>query len=75
MPRDELGDDPLAVAYAICSRLPLDTWERQRLLEAPTTVDRLAQLLTVLRRDQSLLRQTGAGGLTIRRPGRRFSAN
>jgi Lon protease-like protein len=73
--RDDLGDDPLAVAYAICARLPLDTWERQRLLEAPTTCDRLRHLLVLLRREHGLMRQTGAGGLTIERPGRRFSAN
>jgi Lon protease-like protein len=73
--RDDPGDDPAAVAYAICARLPLDTWDRQRLLEAPTTADRLRLLRHLLRRDHALLRRVGAGGSPIERPGRRFSAN
>lgn len=73
--RDELADDPSGLAYAICARLPLNTWERQRLLEAASTADRLRDLLAILRRERALLVETGAGGAAIERPGVGFSAN
>lgn len=75
VPREGLGDDPAEVAYAICARLPLNTWERQGLLEAASTGDRLNDLLTILRRERTLLEQTGAGGAAVERPGARFLAN
>lgn len=74
-PRDPLELAPAELAYALCARLPLNTWEQQRLLEAPTTADRLDDLLTILRRERTLLQQTGAGGATIDHPGGRFLAN
>ena len=75
MPRDELGDDPLAVAYAICARLPLNTWERQQLLEDARVAYRLERLLTILRRERALLLKAGAGGAGIEHPGLDFLAN
>lgn len=73
--REELPAEPAALAFAVCVRLPLDTWERQRLLEQPTTGDLLAGLLAVLRRERGLLLETGAGGVTVERAGQRFTAN
>ena len=73
--REDLDTTPPALAYAVCARLPLDTWERQRLLEDTSTTDRLTRLLAVLRRERDLLLETGAGGATVTRPGARFSAN
>ena len=75
MPRDELGDDPLAVTYGICARLPLNTWERQRLLEDATVAHRLERLLAILRRERALLLKAGAGGAGIEHPGLDFLAN
>lgn len=73
--RDGLADDPTGLAFAICARLPLNTWERQRLLEAASTADRLRDLLAILRRERALLVEAGAGGAAIERPGVGFSAN
>lgn len=75
VPREDLASDPRELAYAVCARLPIDTWERQRLLEEATTRGRLARLLAILRRERDLLRETGAGGAVVEHPGRRFSAN
>lgn len=75
VPREELGDDPGALAYAICARMPLNTWERQRLLEDTSSADRLRDLLAILRRERALLAETGAGGAAVERPGLGFSAN
>jgi hypothetical protein len=73
--REELGDDPSDLAHAVCARLPLNTWERQRLLEEPGTGDRLRAVLTILRRERALLVETGAGGAPVERPGMGFLAN
>jgi len=73
--RQDLPVDPTELAYALCARIPLDTWERQRLLEQPTTTDRLIHLLAIVRRERDLLLATGAGGATVDRPGLRFTAN
>ncbi len=75
VPRQKLADDPRDLAYAICARLPLNTWERQRLLEEATTRGRLARLLVLLRRERDLLQETGAGGAVVEHPGTRFSPN
>jgi hypothetical protein len=70
-----LPDDPAALAWAVCARLPLDTWERQRLLEQTTTRERLLDLGAVLRRERDLLLATGVGGAAVAHPGVHFSAN
>lgn len=75
VPRDEPELDPAVLAYNVCARLPLNTWERQRLLELPSTGDRLDGLLTILRRERALLTEMGAGGAAVDRPGDRFLAN
>lgn len=75
IPREELPDDPGELAYALCARLPLDTWERQALLELSSDRERLEHLGTTLRRERALLLTTGAGGATVAHPGVRFSSN
>ena len=75
IPREELPDDPTDRCWAVCARLPLDTWERQRLLEHDTTRERLLDLSTVLRRERDLLISTGVGGAAVAYPGVGFSAN
>ncbi|MDP9365781.1 MAG: LON peptidase substrate-binding domain-containing protein [Chloroflexota bacterium] len=74
VPQDDLGGAPTEVAYAVSARLPLNTWERQALLEEPTTEARLERLLTILRRERTLLEE-GAGGPAVERPGTGFLAN
>ncbi len=73
--REELPEEPEELAYAVCVRLPLDPWERQRLLEQPAAGELLEALLGVLRRERGLLLETGTGGATVERPGQRFTAN
>lgn len=75
LPREPLPDGAADLAWAICSRVPLDTWERQRLLEQPTTRDRLIDLAGVLRRERDLLVTTGVGGAAVARPGGTFTPN
>lgn len=75
LPREPLPDAPAEVAWAVCSRVPLDTWERQRLLEHPTTRDRLVDLAAILRRERDLLVTTGVGGAAVVRPGGTFTPN
>ena len=73
--RAELAGHPVALAYAICSMMPFDTAQRQRLLEAANPIRLLEDLLATLRRDCELLLATGIGGSTLDHPGRRFTAN
>jgi hypothetical protein len=73
--RAELGNDPVEIAYAICSMMPFDTHRRQHLLEAPTSDRLLVDLLAMLRRERELLLSTGIGGANIDHPGTRFSSN
>jgi Lon protease-like protein len=69
------GDDARTLGYAISAAMPFDVAQRQRLLAAPTTADRLAELLAALRRERDLLRAAGIGGAAIEHPGRRFFVN
>jgi Lon protease-like protein len=71
----DLPSDPIELGYAIAARLPLDRWERQQLLEASSGVQRLNDLLAILRRERTLLLETGAAGAAIEHPGLRFSPN
>ena len=73
--RGSMGNDPAQVAYAICSLLPLPAAQRQRLLEADTTLDLLDELLGTLRRERELLLATGIVGRGLDHPGTRFSPN
>ena len=75
LPRERLPDAPNDLAYALCARLPLDTWERQGLLEAASDRDRLAGLAEILRRERDVLLATGAGGVALTNPGAHFTAN
>jgi len=75
LPREALPVEPRDLAYSLCARLPLDTWERQRLLEAASDRDRLADLAAILRRERELLVTTGAGGATVSHPGAHLTAN
>ncbi len=75
LPREPLPASPAALAWAICARVPLDTWERQRLLERPTTRELLVDLAAILRRERDLLVTTGVGGAAVARPGGGFTPN
>jgi hypothetical protein len=75
IPDEGLPWDPIEFSFAIAARLPLDTWERQALLEAPTGTERLRDLLAVLRRERAMLLAAGAAGATLYHPGLRFSPN
>jgi Lon protease-like protein len=54
----ELPSDAQQLAYQIAARLPLPPDERQELLSAETTADRLTRLATLLRREIALLQGT-----------------
>jgi Lon protease-like protein len=73
--RVDLGQDAELVGYAITLAMPFDVAQRQRLLEAETTSERLDELVRVLRRERDLLLATGIVGAAIERPGARFSTN
>lgn len=51
--------DPNRLSYHLAAQLPLETADRQRLLEAETATDRLRQTAVLLRREIALLRGTG----------------
>lgn len=75
VPDERLDEDPTPLSYAIAAQLPLNTWEAQRLLELPTTAERLSQVTTILQRERRLLTEAGATGLALEQPGRRFLPN
>jgi|GEM_PF-3726997 len=54
----ELPAEPEAAAYRVASLLRISAPERQYLLEAETTQDRLERVVAVLRRETELLRRT-----------------
>ena len=70
-----ISADPNEAAYDLTTRLPLHTWERQRILEMDTTEERLEALRVLIDREVSLLFKAGAAGLAINHPGDRFAAN
>ena len=70
-----ISDDPNEAAYDLTTRLPLHTWERQRILELPTAEERLLDLRVLIDREVALLFKAGAAGLAINHPGARFAAN
>ncbi len=74
-PPKEPPGDPGTVAHSVAAGLPLNTWERQQLLAAPTTAERLHHVLRLLHRERSLLRAAGVGGAVPDHPGRGFSSN
>ena len=75
LPRKDLPDDPAERAWALCARLPVETWDKQRLLEAATTAERLAELASMSRRERELLINTGIGGSAGSHAGLGFSPN
>lgn len=68
-------EDPVQASYDLASRLPLHTWERQRLLEAETAVERLSEVSFLVERELALLLRAGAAGLALNHPGGMFSLN
>lgn len=70
-----IPEDPVRASYDLVSRLPLHTWERQRLLETETAVERLSELSMLVERELALLLHAGAAGLAVNHPGGMFSIN
>lgn len=68
-------DDPVELSYAIAARLPLNTWERQELLESTSAVERLELLTAILRREQRMLAETGVAGAATNYLPSTFSPN
>ena len=56
----QLPDDPTVLSYLVSAAMLLDLSDRQRLLAAPTTTDRLARLTTLLAREQTVIGLLGA---------------
>jgi Lon protease-like protein len=70
-----ISTEPNEAAYDLTRRLPLHTWERQRLLELDSTEERLEELRFLIDREVALLFKAGAAGLAINHPGARFAEN
>lgn len=70
-----IPEDPIRASYDLTTRLPLHTWERQRLLQAKTAVERLSELSYLVERELALLLRAGAAGLALNHPGDMFSLN
>jgi Lon protease-like protein len=70
-----IPEDPIRASYDLGSRLPLHTWERQRLLQAKTAVERLSEVSYLAERELALLLRAGAAGLALNHPGGMFSLN
>lgn len=70
-----IPEDQIRASYDLTSRLPLHTWERQRLLQAKTAVERLSELSYLVERELALLLRAGAAGLALNHPGGMFSLN
>jgi len=71
----ELGSIPETASFDIASRLPLDTWEQQELLENTDPISRLQRVASLLRRENALLRKSGIVGVPLRSVGDRFTLN
>ena len=52
---DELPDDPTVLSYLVTAAMVLPATERQSLLAAPTTAERLALAHDLLRRETTLI--------------------
>lgn len=70
-----IPEDPIRASYDLASRLPLHTWERQRLLEAETAVERLTRVSLLMERELALLLRAGAAGMVLNHPGGMFTLN
>lgn len=62
LPRKDLPNEPAERAWALAARLPVESWDKQRLLEAATTAARLSDFISMSRREHDLLVNTGIGG-------------
>ena len=74
-PANSEATDPVTLSHMLAARLPVNTWESQRLLDQATAAERLALLTEILGRERRLLAATGAGGAIPVHPGARFSPN
>ena len=70
-----MSDDPVVASWDLAARLPLHTWERQRLLERDTAAERFADLAYIVRREQRLLAVSGVLGVALNHPGHTFTLN
>lgn len=75
VPELSLPQNPTDLGYLLSRTLWLNTWERQELLESPTSQERLERLRLIIRREHRLLTQAGAAGAPIEHPGSRFLPN
>lgn len=55
----DLPGDPTTFSYYVATNMPLDAWEKQRLLEATSTDVRLFEERRIISRDLDLLRRFG----------------
>ncbi len=74
-PDDPLPCEPAELSYGLADRLPCNTWELQRLLEAPSVDHRLRSLVAIIERERTLFERHGATGPAIEHPGQRFLPN
>lgn len=55
----DLPSNPTSFSYYVATNMPLDAWEKQRLLEATSTDVRLLEERRIIARDLELLRRFG----------------
>ncbi|MGC4105759.1 MAG: LON peptidase substrate-binding domain-containing protein [Thermomicrobiales bacterium] len=70
-----MSSDPIVASWELAARLPLHTWERQRILEMETAGERLTALAHIVHREQRLLAVSGVLGITLDYPGQSFTLN
>lgn len=61
--------------FALASRLPLHSSERQRLIETASAGTRLGELERLMARELALMYKAGAAGLVVNHPGHMFVLN
>jgi Lon protease-like protein len=75
VPDLRLPGGPTDLGFLLSRTLWLNTWERQELLELPTTRARLERLAVIIHRERRMLTVAGASGTPIDHPGSRFLPN
>lgn len=67
-------DDAPSAVYDLASRLPLQTWERQAILDDRDTASQVREINRLVRRELALLK-AGTGGRVVNHPGGLFTSN
>lgn len=69
------ADDLLGLTYLVAAQLPLNTWHRQRVLEASSCRDRYRLVRGLLRRERKIVGRAGATASLTSHPAAGLSPN